>query len=196
MKSRPAVRPPVIAVVLAVAVSTQHAPAPGGPRVVSSASEAAPLDSLDLVGLEADGSRLVVVSAAVGRLRASFEFGATERFSHGPNLVYDTGTNRVLFNVVKAGSDRWRISTRTLAMDLRTSELKQVAEVLDSLGYPWLDVGPRSGLLYLVAGEGIRVAVLDPNVTRVQRRIDFTRDTQHALTVYRADCRVMSRVCT
>lgn len=182
---REGVRPAVVAVVLAFAVSAQQTPAPSAPRD-RSASAGATLDSLDLVGLEANASRLVVLSAADGKVRSSYELGSRERFSHGPNLVYEARTSRVLFNVVKADRERGSISTRTLALDLRTSALKQVAEVLDSIGYPWLDVGSRSGLLYFVASEGLRVAILDPNLNRVERRLDFSRDRWHTWTVYRA----------
>ena len=58
--------------------------------------------------------------------------------------------------------DTIRGHTRVLSLDTRTLALREVMTVHDTRGYPWLDVGSRSGRIYLLAEHQVHLVVVDP----------------------------------
>ena len=148
----------------------------GGPDPAAATRTA---DSLWLVGMTRDGQLLVVfgpdgswrvhhLSPAVGLL-------------HGPTLALDA-TGRVLVTSMAVG----RQTTRVLRLDLASDTLTTIATVSDSVPYPFIDVGRRTGRVYLVSAVGIRAIVLDEADGHIVRRLGLVRDDWHDWSVYDA----------
>ena len=71
----------------------------------------------------------------------------------------------------------WRAgTTRIVGVNNRDSTVREVAFVSDSITYPFLEAGPRTGLLYLVAEHQTHFVVIDPTEGKERGRYAFARN--------------------
>jgi hypothetical protein len=96
-------------------------------------------------------------------------------------MALDRSGQHVLVPVVAAQTR----ATQLVSLDLSTRRLDTIAITRDSVGYPFIDVGRRTGNVYLVSGFGIRVLEMTKNGDIIGQRA-FQRDSSHDWRVYAA----------
>lgn len=126
----------------------------------------APHDSLVVVALTDAGARLIVLGATSGEVLHAFSLGPV-RHAQSPDASggdYPDGSlalDERTCEVIAAAVDSSTGVTHVSALSLRDWQLRPVATIADTSGFPWVDIGPSSGKLYLMGRKGIRVTVLD-----------------------------------
>ncbi len=123
-------------------------------------------DSFAIIALTEAGSRLVVLGATTGTLLHSFALGPVrhprpiDTYPSGypaGSIALDERTCEVIAAAVDSGSG----ATRVFALSLRDWQLRAVATIANTYGFPWVDVGRSTGRLYLIGSMGIRVTIID-----------------------------------
>jgi hypothetical protein len=132
------------------------------------------LGPLVLIALTNDGDRIVVLDTPSGAVLHSFEIGPVGHIHNDPahvaSLAFDARHCEVLAAAVDSARDR----TRVLALSLRNWQLRPVATLDDSVGYPWVSIGSITGRIFLVGRRGLQVTALDWGSWTIVERV---RDT-------------------
>jgi DNA-binding beta-propeller fold protein YncE len=145
----------------------------------------APRDSLAVIALTEDGTRIVVLGSTSGELLHSFPLGAVRH--PAPPTQYPAGSivlDERTCEVIVAEIDSAHGTTGVLALSLRDWQLRNVATLADTTGFPWVDVGGSTGRLYLMGRQGIEVVVLDRQSGRVGREVYRARVSPGERRVY------------
>ena len=140
---------PLVTVAMLTALSLSWSGAHRPAR--ASASRVAPADSvcraagggsgaMVLVALTNDGDRIVALDAPSGAVLHSYEIGPVGHIYNDPahvaSLAFDARHCEVLAAAVDSASGR----TRLLALSPRSWQLRTVATLDDSVGYPWVSI--------------------------------------------------------
>ncbi len=161
---------PVLTVVMLTTVSLASSGARQAP--LFEAAGLAPADSvcraagsgigpLVLIALTNEGDRLVVLDAPAGTLLHSFDLGPVGHFLNDAGHIASLAFDARRCEVLAAAVDSARGRTRLFALGLRDWQLRSLATLDDSVGYPWVSIGAITGRIYLIGRRGLQVAVLD-----------------------------------
>ncbi|MES2178377.1 MAG: hypothetical protein V4550_11015 [Gemmatimonadota bacterium] len=120
-----------------------------------------------------EGARIAVINSADGSTLAERSLGDTSRWTSGWTLgVSPSGAN--VFVALVARSEK---ETAVVRFDLTDYSVHQVAVLADSIAYPFLAVGQRSGRVFLGSEWGFRIAIVDPRTPANIVRYASGRDT-------------------
>ncbi len=120
-----------------------------------------------------EGRRIAVFQTAGGAALADRSLGDSSLWNDGSSLGVSPTGDHVFATLVARSRD----ATAIVRMDLADYVVQQTSVISDSIPYPWLAVGPRSGRLFIASGIGFRIAVVAPARASTVSRYSAQRDT-------------------
>jgi hypothetical protein len=118
------------------------------------------------------GSRIVVINTADGSVLADRALADSAVWNSGLSLGTSPAGDRVFATLTHRSSR----STAIVRFDLGDYSVHQIVVIPDSIAYPRIVVGPRTGRLFVAAESSFRIAVVDPANTAGILRYSTGRD--------------------
>ena len=147
------------------------APAPE-PATEASHTSLAVLPAGDRLVALLSGCRIVVIDPATGTVIAERSLGDSAPWKSGLSL----GVGRSRDQVFATLTHRSSAATAVVRFDLANYSVHRIVVISDTIAYPRVVVGPRTGRLFVAADSGFRIAAIDPKSTSDIVRFSSGRD--------------------